>query len=691
MWLDAYILLPIITIGIEKLIDKDNKAILTLSLFFAIVTNFYQGYMLFIYTIIYSFFYMFYNSKIDKKNIIKIVKNLSIVLLLSMFILLPILFSIKDVSATFSDIFNIQNNYKFSLTQFITSLFSGSHVTRYSSITREVEGLWANTPNIFTGILQVVFLISFISNNKIDKNNKCLYITILLILTLLFFVPYLDIVMEAFHIPNDMPFRYSYMFSFIMIIISMYTLENIDKKSIIKGIIITLAILLFILIINPVNIDRLITLSNIVILLLYFLFNMFYNDKKLKYLTMICISILVVTECFIGFNLNVVTNNINNVKNDRVIENGVNSIKMRDDYPFYRVESKDRISNLGSTYNIYSVNTFNSMTNKNVAYLTHQLGLGGNGDYYYYYDDGATPVYNTLFDVKYVIGDEEEFFDDVVYKVHKNKYDKGLMFEVSSDILNWNYKDKDPFIVQNDLVNKISKEENIFKNINYKSVNKISDNYYEYEIETDSKYVYVLIDNINIVLHDNTVYYRDTLINNAKNPKLIATKLGLSYEKEEDIELSRIIKLDVGNSKTIGIHYNDDSKQNVKFYTMDYEKYNNFQASIDNSVSLVGLYSDEMLGTIDVKNDNSVIFTSIEANSGWKVYDGEKEIDTLKVGNALLAFKLDKGFHTIYLRYEQPYYNEGLIITSITMILLSVRMIYDNFQKEEEDEDIRIS
>ena len=690
MWLNAYILLPIITLGIERLLDDNKKTLLILSLFFAIVTNFYQGYMLTGYTIIYAFFYMFYNSKLKKEYVFSFIKTISISLLLSSFIILPAAFFAKGegISSTLKNIYHSSGNYTFSIMDFITSMFNGTISTRFSSVVRGVKDLATNTPNISVGVLGVALLISFISNKKIDSNNKRFYLTMLLVLASCFCIPYLGVIMEAFHIPNDMPFRYSYMFSFILLVASMYSLENIDKKSIIRGVILTLSILVLILIVNPVNTNRYITLINIIVLLSYLLFNMFYSAKT-KYLSYLVV-LIVLFECVLNFTANARTTNLNEIKTNNVVKNGIASIRMRDDSSFYRIGTDDKSDNLGSTYNINSLNMFNSVSNFDVAYLQKQLGLGGNGKYYYYYDDGATPVYNTLFDIKYLIGEKDEYFDEIVYKVNKFQYNKDLMFEVDKDILNWDYKNENPFNVQNDLVKRISKEENIFTKVGYKSLTKLDEKYYEFEVDTDSKYIYIYLDNIDIVSFGNKVYYQDTKLNNNKNPKNIVKKLDIEYTEEEDFELSKIIKLNVENDKKIRIHFTNN-KNEIKFYKMDNDKFMNFVNSIETGFSLIGSNSDEILGTINVTKDNSIIFTSLEANSGWKIYDGDKEIKQEKIGNALLAFELDKGLHTIYLKYEQPYYKEGMIITCATIILLTSRLIADLLNKEEEDEDISIS
>ena len=61
MWLDGVILLPIVVLGIHRIIDKKRPLCYIISLFFALVTNYYIGYMLcilqfYIFILYFAFF-----------------------------------------------------------------------------------------------------------------------------------------------------------------------------------------------------------------------------------------------------------------------------------------------------------------------------------------------------------------------------------------------------------------------------------------------------------------------------------------------------------------------------------------------------------------------------------------------------------------------------------------------------------
>ena len=56
MWLDGVILLPIVVLGIHRIIDKKRPLCYIISLFFALVTNYYIGYMLYFYSFIFLYY-----------------------------------------------------------------------------------------------------------------------------------------------------------------------------------------------------------------------------------------------------------------------------------------------------------------------------------------------------------------------------------------------------------------------------------------------------------------------------------------------------------------------------------------------------------------------------------------------------------------------------------------------------------
>ena len=59
MWLDGMVWLPLITLGIENLINNSKWKLSTFSLAIMLLSNYFIGYMICIYSVIYFIFYLF--------------------------------------------------------------------------------------------------------------------------------------------------------------------------------------------------------------------------------------------------------------------------------------------------------------------------------------------------------------------------------------------------------------------------------------------------------------------------------------------------------------------------------------------------------------------------------------------------------------------------------------------------------
>lgn len=73
MWLDALIMLPLICLGIYRLIMQNKKTFLFISVLVMVVCNWYMAYMCCLFSVVYFFFELFCTDE-KKKYIVTIVK-----------------------------------------------------------------------------------------------------------------------------------------------------------------------------------------------------------------------------------------------------------------------------------------------------------------------------------------------------------------------------------------------------------------------------------------------------------------------------------------------------------------------------------------------------------------------------------------------------------------------------------------
>ena len=75
----------------------------------------------------------------------------------------------------------------------------------------------------------------------------------------------------------------------------------------------------------------------------------------------------------------------------------------------------------------------------------------------------------------------------------------------------------------------------------------------------------------------------------------------------------------------------------------------------------------KMEGTINSKRDG-LFYTSVPYEKGWKAYLDGEEVEITPVGDALLAFPITKGEHTIVLKYAPNGFWPGLAISIICLL-----------------------
>lgn len=168
MWIDCMALLPLVALGIEKLISEKKYKLFTLSLGLAIFSNFYIGYMMCIFCFIY-FFYAYFcidtNPLGEKKHFLRSLVRMglfsAIAVGLAACIILPTYYSLGFGKTTFS---NPTYGYKprFDLLDLAAKLFLNSYDTV------RPEGL----PILYCGMLTLIFVPLFFIAKKVSLRER---------------------------------------------------------------------------------------------------------------------------------------------------------------------------------------------------------------------------------------------------------------------------------------------------------------------------------------------------------------------------------------------------------------------------------------------------------------------------------------------------------------------------------------
>ena len=232
MWIDGMVFLPLITLGIENIVNKQKWKFYTITLAIMLLSNYFIGYMICIFSVIYFIFYNLLKTKYEKgkfkesfkfffKNILIFSFGSLVAGMLTAFLLYPMFKAISSISAS-SGSWPTSQYYDFTLEDFLKYHLTGVPTTTFASDV-------ITAPNISAGILSVALLLGFIININIPFKTKLCYLSMLGILIIAFFNVKLDFIFHAFHVPNDLPYRYSFLYTFVLLTIGSYSLINIRK------------------------------------------------------------------------------------------------------------------------------------------------------------------------------------------------------------------------------------------------------------------------------------------------------------------------------------------------------------------------------------------------------------------------------------------------------------------------------
>jgi uncharacterized membrane protein YfhO len=231
MWLDGVILLPLIAMGIDRMLLYSKPKLYVVTLFLAVVSNYYIGWMLCIFSALYFVYrYMLiYKTKTDIKKHLAYLKSFILCSLAAVAVaaavLIPAYTALQDTYRVVEDA-NIAS-WKWADDYSVldkTLPFFGTFTKSASSV--HVY----NTPYIFCGIAIPILLAAFFVSRKIGKREKVLSGIFLGILALGFFVPVFDYIWHGFSHPNGFYYRYSFLFVFLALFLS-YRAFLLIKKS----------------------------------------------------------------------------------------------------------------------------------------------------------------------------------------------------------------------------------------------------------------------------------------------------------------------------------------------------------------------------------------------------------------------------------------------------------------------------
>lgn len=523
MWLDTFALLPLVMLGMVELLNNRKFLLYTISLFFAIGTNYYIGYFICIFVFLSFFCFQICYLRGWKRffsDFLYIALFSLIAIGLTAFITIPAIFSLKTVQSrinTFPVTFRLNIAKEHTLMGLLDAMRQVAGNMNGNIELTFKEGL----PNVCCGIITNVLAFLFLTAKDIKLRDKLCSVFLLILFNISFIIRQLDFIWHGFHFTNMIPYRFSFLYSFVLLVMAYRAWllrEKFTLWQILTACVLSIGLVFcgnqaaqfFDLLKGDTMILSWTSKANITANLKtiitnsgYILFNLLFigayvaafllgrkkitpsiGDDSLHYDELKPFNLHSISKFalwgIMGIELVFLLTNFgiwfpgvnlsNYPKGTRDSQAVIDYMVQREsDTPFYRAETTHtQTLNDGALNGYNGVSTFTSSANVKVTEFMQKLGYGAKNTYNRYSFEESSPVANLFLNLKYMIdrdGTEKEnpYFDSVyrsnkVQLLENNAY-LPLGFLANAQIVNIDFDgDDNPFEFQNRLMTTVTGE-----------------------------------------------------------------------------------------------------------------------------------------------------------------------------------------------------------------------------------------
>ena len=720
MWLDTFALLPLVVLGMVYLL-RDKKFILyTLTLFLSVFANYYVGLFTCIFVFLLFFVYEICRWKGWKRffgDLCRIAVFSVLAIGMTAVLELP---AFAALQTTQSSVNNFPTTFRLNIADENTwkgLLDAMRQVAGNMGGTVELnfkEGL----PNIACGIGTIVLAFLYLMAKDVKLRDKLCAVGLLLFFNVSFIIRQLDYIWHGFHFTNMIPYRFSFLYSFVMLYMAYRAWLMRRKFSPVQLAAAGCLAAAVLACSNDLTTTKTWELGsaelevpvyiiyNAAFLLLY-LAAMLYGQlwKKLPrkadreqvrqmaaergrrrasarflVLTIMCVELVGTLVCF---GLYFTGTSVKNYpKGTDEAESMITYMHEREsDTLFFRAETThSQTLNDGALNGYNGVSTFTSSANVKTTEFMKALGYGAKNTYNRYCFEESSPVANLFLGLKYMIerdGKDKSstYFTDVhhygsVHLLENNAYlPLGFLAETELKDLVFD-SGSGAFAFQNELFAAATGVEDVWYKLTGENLTitgndvTITDSnttgYCDYEdCKSGSNVVYSYVADRDgfMCIH----------LNLPKRNDFYVSVNGVELYKET-ISLPQMLAVsDVQAGDVIDIRIMCDAGENstmtVSAAILSEEKFfQGYDVLAASTLELTTFENTLVEGVIDCDRDG-LLYLSIPQNGNWSAEVDGQDAEICLVGDCMLGIELTEGSHLVTLRYENPAFSLGWKIT----------------------------
>ncbi|MBQ3294864.1 MAG: YfhO family protein [Erysipelotrichaceae bacterium] len=695
-FLNPMLYLPLIVLGIEKIINDEKPYLLSVAVFISALSNFYFFYMLVVLTVLYVAVRLLFAYIKEPKKLLS--KLITIIIFsawgtaLAAVILLPVIdpfmsdsrVSIESAGGLLYSRFY----YERLFTVFVSNDFEYDLCMGFAAPTLLALGLLLKDKRKTGRMLLVYNIIVF----------------------LMVCIPYAGKVMNGFAYPIN---RWSFAIALVVAYSFVYEWEELQNNK--KYLLIFMVVLFVGSMVSAWSRQIRVFVPIALCIIFYIVLNL-NIDKKIKDLDLkqVLLILIVVFNIIYIADYDYSARGSNRKEDAATVEEALSEVYesdaerfaefVKDDNDaFYRYSGNFLKANAGMLAGVKSTDFYWSVTNPNVISFRNKLGLLDLTSYMYRGYDDRSSLY-ILGNVKYFVDNEIEPIPYIFDYEGENK-DKGIYQNRYTIPFGYTYETAVSY-EKWDKLDQIEKQETLLNNIVLDVDSDLDPVYDDYRKKTklvgdngivvDGNRITVSEEksDLHIMIEDpdkgeynlsfDNLQFEDTegYIDGNRTILKIRTeandvnKLMYFYTKEYQFYSGR-------HEFTICYGYNENGVDEI-ILTLPYPGVYTFDdlyvSRINNEMiqEQTDLLKEDVLedvefsvnridGNIDLKKDKYMLLSIPYAN-GWKAYVDGKEKELLRANECYMALSLEKGSHTIELRYNTPFLKFGSLVSMVSII-----------------------
>lgn len=676
MWMDCIMLLPLIVLGIEKIVLEEKGIWYGATLFLAIFANYYIGFMVCYFAVGYFLVQCFIHHSGGIKRFLLRCKTFAIYSLvaggMSAVLLLPTIYAL-GMTKTADD-----TGIVWSLETYgsIAKQFAGHFFMTAPSVISTDRG----ELNIYCGLAVILFLLIFLINKRVSLREKIGMTVLAVVLFLGFHFDVWNFILHGLHKPIGFQNRFSFLYIFLVLQMS-YTgvarLKQCNTRWIIGVSVLALGIVLVLG--GYYKLTWWYVLVNGCLMAVWALFCYFYRVGKLRKkpffgIFLLLISVELGVNCAWGIaQYGSVNRNFYYEKSDQIWT----AINRDPEDGFYRMEILEPdLADEVILYGGKGLAYYSSTVPERMQDFLIKMGFESSLNKYRY--KGSTGAMDMILGIQYVAAKDGAGKElaypvrgtDQRMTVYENRNSMGVGFLCPNSVQEWNVNQVNPFDVQNELFQRLSGE-NIYRTQSVKLSQRTESIVVKLK-KGEHLYFYVKSNsNVTITekITDGSDKTRGLIIqtDSKKKPRNCILNMGKA-KKATEVTLTISGNL-VGGNAYCYVGVCDDKKLNTIYDDLSSKKFN------------LERYGDSWLeGTVTAEEDEMLLL-SVPYEEGWEAQvDGEKT-ETIAVGGGLLGVPLTAGTHQVTVKYHVPGFLPGLLVSILFAGVFALCIIFERRRK----------